>query len=196
LRVKRLKSIADMSNVTLELSTPVKIVALAGLVLVLAAGGFASYSMIAKKSRASDIVPSATPGKTAHHSGVVQFTQTHTRPARTHTAPARVVIDGNLPAPLHHALRANREVVAVLTAPGVPGDAGAVQEARAGAAAAHVGFTVLNVTQETLATTLAAWAPNAGDGSVLVVERPGTIAVELDGYADRQMVAQAALEPR
>ena len=109
-------------------------------------------------------------------------------------ARAPIVVDRNLPAPLRQALRQSREVVAVVIAPGVPGDADAVQEARAGAAAAHVGFAVLNVKQDPVAAALAAWAPTAGDPAVLVVKRPGTIAVELDGYADREMVAQAALD--
>ncbi len=107
-----------------------------------------------------------------------------------------VVLDANLPGPLHQALRSSREVVAVLTAPGVPGDSDNVAEARIGARAAHVGLVVLDVTREKVAAALAAWAPNAIDGSVLVVQRPGKVAVELDGYADRQMVAQAALDVR
>ena len=182
---------------TFELSAPVKIVALAGLALVLAAGGFASYTMVAKHSATSDVVSVPTHTKAAHKPAVVQFTQVHPRPAKTRTAArAPIVVDKNLPAPLQHALLANRRVVAVLTAPGVPGDSDAVREARAGAAAAHVKLTVLDVTRENVAATLAAWAPNAGDGSVLVVKRPGTIVVELDGYADRLMVAQAAVEAR
>jgi hypothetical protein len=188
--------------VTFELSTPVKIVALAGLILVLAVGGIGSYTMLAKHKATPDVVsipthPAAGRARPGHDPAVVQFRQAHPQAAKARAA-ARpvVVVDRNLPAPLHQALRKSREVVAVLMAPGVPGDADAVREARAGAAAAHVGFAVLNVKQEAVAATLAAWAPTAGDGSVLVVERPGTIAVQLDGYADRQMVAQAALEPR
>jgi hypothetical protein len=187
--------------VTFELSTPVKIVALAGVILVLAVGGFGSYTMLAKHKATPDVVstpthPAVGRARPGHVPAVVQFRQAHPQAAKARAAARTVVVDRNLPAPLHQALRRSREVVAVLMAPGVPGDADAVREARAGAAAAHVGFAVLNVKQETVAATLAAWAPTAGDGSVLVVERPGTIAVQLDGYADRQMVAQAALEPR
>ena len=62
----------------------------------------------------------------------------------------------------------------MLTAPGVPGDSDTVQEARARSAQRRTsGFTVLDVTQETIAAALAAWAPNAVDGSVLVVRAPG-----------------------
>jgi hypothetical protein len=179
-----------VKSVTFELSTPVKVVALAGLILVLAAGGFASYTIAMRhKQNAEQVVsvPAHTPAK---HGSTLQFSQT------PKPAPKPIVLDGNLPGPLHQALRSSREVVAVLTAPGVPGDSDNVAEARLGAKAAHVGFAVLDVTQETVAATLAAWAPNAADGSVLVVQRPGKIAVELDGYADHLMVAQAALDAR
>ncbi len=132
-------------------------------------------------------MPAHTPAK---HGATLHFSQT------PKPAPKPIVLDGNLPAPVHQALRSSPEVVAVLTAPGIPGDSANVAEARQGAQAAHVGFAVLNVEQETVAATLAAWAPNAADGSVLVVQRPGNIAVELDGYADHLMVAQAALEVR
>jgi hypothetical protein len=178
-----------VKNVTFELSTPVKVVALAGLILVLAAGAFASYTVaIRHKQHAEQIVPAQTHAPAKHGSSALHFSQT------PKAAPKPIVLDGNLPRPVHQALRSSREVVAVLTAPNVPGDSDNVTEAALGARAAHVGFTVLDVTQETVAETLAAWAPNAADGSVLVVRRPGKVAVELDGYADRQMVAQAALD--
>jgi hypothetical protein len=177
-----------VKSVTFELSTPVKVIATAGLLIVLLAGAFASYTVaIHHRQHAEKVasVPARAPA--THGSATVHFSQT------PKVAP-KLVLDANLPAPVHRALLSSREVVAVLTAPGVPGDSDVVKEARAGAAAAHVGFTVLNVTQETVAETLAAWAPHAGDGSVLVVRRPGKVSVELDGYADRQMVAQAALD--
>jgi hypothetical protein len=179
-----------VKSVTFELSTPVKVIAIAGLLVVLLAGAFASYTVAIHHHQHSEQVaaPARTPA--THGSATVHFSQTHK------VAPKPLVLDANLPAPLHRALASSLEVVAVITAPGVPGDSDVVDEARAGAAAAHVGFAVLDVTQETVAATLAAWAPNAGDGSVLVVQRPGKVAVELDGYADRLMVAQAALDAR
>ena len=177
-----------MKNVTFELSTPVKVVALAGLVLVLAAGAFASYTVAVRHRQHAEQVVSVPAHAPAKHGSAVHFNQT------PKPAPKPIVLDGNLPGPVHQALRSSREVVAVLTAPGVPGDSDNVAEARAGARAAHVSFTALDVTQNTIAATLAAWATNASDGSVLVIRRPGRIAVELDGYADRQMVAQAALD--
>jgi hypothetical protein len=52
------------------------------------------------------------------------------------------------------------------------------------------------VTRSPIASALAAWAPQAVDPTVLIVKRPGSVAVELDGYADKDMVTQAALDAR
>jgi hypothetical protein len=160
-------------------SLPVKIVALVGLVLAIAIGVLGTFVLV-HRTVTSGPVPAAVPAKTKRP-------DVHGA-ART----SRPRIDSGLPAPLRAALARSTVVVAALNAPGVPGDAAAVSEARQGARAAHAGFAVLDVRNEAIAAALAAKAPNATDPAVLVVRRPGTIAVELDGYADRQTVAQAA----
>ena len=169
-----------------ELSTPIKVVALAGLLVALLAGAFATMTLLRGRHTANGV---QTPS--ARLSTSLKFSQT---PKKAVVRP--VVIDPNLPAPLRHSLRSSREVVAVVVSPGVPGDQDAVQQARAGASAAHVGFTVLDVTRAPIASALAIWAPQAVDPTVLVVKRPGNVAVELDGYADQDMVAQAALNAK
>ena len=171
-----------------ELSTPIKVVALAGLLVALVAGAFASITVLRGRQHTPTGVRAQPQTGSASASATLKFNQVPKKVLRP------VVIDANLPAPLRHSLRSSREVVAVVVSPGVPGDQDAVQQARAGASAAHVGFTVLDVTRAPVASALAIWAPNAVDPAVLVVKRPGNVAVELDGYADRQMVAQAALD--
>ncbi len=156
----------------MKLSLPVKIAAAAGLVLALAAGTFD----VTHRKTAAGPVAVAAPAT-----------------AQTHAAPQ---IDPNLPAPLRAALVDNAVVVAVLDAPGIGDDDDAVAQARQGADAAHVGFALLNVRDEATAEALAQTAPNATDPAVLVVRRPGTIAFELDGFADSQSVAQAASDAR
>jgi hypothetical protein len=170
-----------------ELSTPIKVVALAGLLVALLAGAFATMTVLRGQQHSANGVqsPSARPSTS------LKFSQT---PKKAAAQP--IVIDANLPAPLRHSLRSSREVVAVVVSPGVPGDQDAVQQARAGASAAHVGFTVLDVTRAPIASALSIWAPEAVDPTVLVVKRPGNVAVELDGYADQDMVAQAALNAK
>jgi hypothetical protein len=146
-----------------------------------------------------------------HHKGVVlrpRSVPVHkvakkpakTKPAKSKPAKAthvraaapKLKLDPTLPAPLRQALSHSRVVVAVLYAPDVPGDSDAVSEARKGAKAAHVGFTVLNVRNEAVARAVAAQVQGASDPSVLVVRRPGTVAIRIDGFVDAAAVAQAA----
>jgi hypothetical protein len=101
-----------------------------------------------------------------------------------------------LPASLRTALGHKAVVVAVLFAAGTIDDEAALAEAREGAKAAHAGFAVLNVRQEGIARTLAQTYPGLSDPSVLVYTRPGNVAVQLPGYADAEMVAQAAADAR
>jgi len=101
-------------------------------------------------------------------------------------------LDPALPAPLRRALSHSRVVVAVLYASDAPGDAEAVSEARKGAHAAHVGFAMLNVRNETIARGIAQQVAGATDPTVLVVRRPGTVALKFDGFVDAAIVAQAA----
>src|SRR5579884_1872175 len=106
------------------------------------------------------------------------------------TAPA---VDPTLPAPLRRALARHGVVVAVLYA---PGDEGAVATARAGAASAHAGFATLDVRDEAVARAVALKLTGETDPSVLVVTRPGKIALVLSGYAGADVVAQAAAAAR
>lgn len=163
----------------MTLSTPVKIVALAGLALALAIGGLSTF-VPARRSTSRSL----------------PVTLHRVKPETRARHGARLRLDADLPAPMRAALEHSAVVVAVLDAPGIAGDAGAVTEARRGAKAAHVGFAVLNVRDEAIAAALAEQAPNATDPAVLVVRRPGTIAVELDGFADSETVAQAAVDAR
>jgi hypothetical protein len=109
-----------------------------------------------------------------------------------HPAAPKLNLDPTLPAPLRKALSHSRIVVAVLYAPDVPGDSEAVSEARKGAHDAHVGFTMLNVRNEAIARGVARQIQGASDPAVLVVRRPGTVALKIDGFVDAAAVAQAA----
>ena len=131
------------------------------------------------------------PRSVVHKVGTKLAKAKHVRPA----AP-KVKLDPMLPAPLRRALSHSRVVVAVLYAPDVPGDSDAVAEARKGAKAAHVGFAVLNVRNETIARAVAVQVQGATDPAVLVVRRPGTVALKIDGFVDAAAVAQAAADTR
>ncbi|HET7554934.1 MAG TPA: hypothetical protein VFJ75_04710 [Gaiellaceae bacterium] len=109
------------------------------------------------------------------------------------------VIDG-MPSALAMALRAHPVVVVSLYTPDSSVDAMATDEAKHGAAAAHVGFVAFDVADNKIVAPLSALltgAPTPADRvldgpAVLVFERPGTLFVRLNGFADRDTVAQAA----
>src|SRR5262249_37710985 len=122
----------------------------------------------------------------------------HTHPATTHhvTPPATRFVSG-LPTPLIGPLTHSKVVVAVVWAEGDPVAAAVLAQARAGALLARAKLVVLNVKGDKVATQTATWMnSNIVEPAVLIVERPGTVAVELDGYTDKMAVAQAVVNTR
>lgn len=115
-------------------------------------------------------------------------------PARKPTpkpAPKPAVQNG-LPSSIAAALQRNEVVVVSLYAPDLPLDDLALQEARAGAAAAGAGFVALNVLNESQSRPLAQKLGLLEDPAVLVFKGQGDLFVRLTGFADKQTVAQAA----
>ena len=108
------------------------------------------------------------------------------------------VIDG-MPAALAHALASHAVVVVSLYAPRSSVDAMATDEAKHGAALAGAGFVAFNVADEKIVsplTSLLTGAQTAADRvldgpAVLVFQRPRTLFVRFNGFADRDTVAQA-----
>jgi hypothetical protein len=114
--------------------------------------------------------------------------------------PAGPAVINGMPAALAHALALHEVVVISLYAPRSAVDALAPDEARHGAALAGVGFIALNVADEKVVsplTSLLTGASTAADRvpdgpAVLVFQRPRTLFVRFNGFADRDTVAQAA----
>jgi hypothetical protein len=177
------------------------VLALAGGFLLLGRGQSASSAAVqtikplhpVKKhaaARAPTPKPQATPKKVAATVAVK-----HARKRK----PA-AVIDG-MPRVLALALRAHKVVVVSLFTPGASVDAMATAEARHGAALAHAGFISFDVADEKIVSPLTALltgAPTAADRvldgpAVLVFKRPNSLFVRLNGFADRDTVAQAAV---
>jgi hypothetical protein len=165
----------------MTMPTLLKLTALAAIAAGLGALGFT----VLLKHHAPAVIPAVVP---AHHSP--------TAPSPPIRKPSPPSPESTLPAVLRHALAGHRVVVAVLYAPGVPGDAAAVEAARQGATEAHVGFTALNVRNEAVAKAMALKLPGSSDPSVLLVARPGKIVTLLAGFTDRAVVAQAARDAR
>jgi hypothetical protein len=136
---------------------------------------------------------------------VVVKTTVKTAPKHVTAAKAKpkvhvpAVIDG-MPSALALALRSHSVVVVSLYTPDASVDSMATDEARHGALAAHVGFVAFNVADEKIVSPLSSvltGAPTPADRvldgpAVLVFVRPKALFVRLNGFADRDTVAQAA----
>ena len=120
---------------------------------------------------------------------------------RTHATKAKpAVFRGNrvyatLPQPLQWQLAHHKIVVVSFYNPSSDVDAISVAEAHAGALDAGAGFLLVSVLDNKVAGILTALLPGGGllpDPGVLIYRAPGKVAIRLDGFADRDSVAQAA----
>ena len=145
--------------------------------------------------------PAATKPKTAVQAPTKHATKTHTaKHAKVHHKAKPAVFHGNkvyaqLPAPLQWQLAHHKVVVVSIYNPSSNVDAISVAEAHAGAVSAGAGFLLVSVLNNKVAGILTALLPGGGllpDPGVLVYRAPGNIALRLDGFADRDAVAQAA----
>jgi DNA gyrase subunit A len=109
--------------------------------------------------------------------------------------PAAVAANG-LPTPVATALESNRVVVVALFTPSSAIDELALAEAQAGAKAAKAGFVAVNVLREGQGRAIARLLGVTDSPTLLVYRAPGTLAFWLDGFADLDTVAQAALDAR
>jgi len=183
---------ADTTSMS-QISPKMRIVAGAGLGLIVLLAAF-KLLVLSHKSQASPPAPVVHHPVTAVHRRTVPADKAATHVHHAKPSAPKIHLDPSLPVPLRLALLQSRVVVAVLYAPDAPGDAAAVSEAREGAHDAHVGFAMLDVLNEATARALAQEVDGVSDPTVLVVRRPGTVAMRLDGYVDADVVAQAAAD--
>lgn len=107
-------------------------------------------------------------------------------------APKVVVPPTGFPKAVDRALAEHEVVVVSLVVPGARVDRLAAAEAQAGAKLGGVGYLALNVLNEEVARALLTKLDRVEDPSVLVLKRSGEIALQLNGFVDRETVAQAA----
>ena len=170
----------------MTLSTPVKVLALAGLALILGAGGV--VMLVAHPSHKAAPTPSAV-------IPVVHVVTHHTVAPKPAPKP-KLQLDPNLPTPVRQKLQLSRETVAYVYTGASAADRALLTQVRKGAHAAGVPFVALNVTNEKLAESVFGWTATTADPIVLVVRRPGKIVFQLAGLTDSQTVAQAAASAR
>lgn len=161
-----------------------RLLVILGGALAFLALGFAALTLTHARHSSSDAAPLPV-----HH--VVH----HAARTRHRAAKPAVRLLPGLPAPVRYALLRQRTIVVSLYEKGSVDTAAAV-EARAGASLAHAGFVGLDVRKERWAGPIADFDASAADPAVFVVRRPGVIVRRLDGYQDRQIVAQAAHDAR
>ena len=193
----------------LTVSRPVQIFAL--IAVIAAAGGIGMLALKPKHAAVPPVVvrsPSSAPTKTVAHTATA--TTATTAVAKTPTvvppvrhvakpaapkAPVSPVGKNGLPNALNAALRSHAIVVVSLFDPQSSTDAISYAEAKAGAGEAKVGFLGVNLLDSTTAGALTTALPGGGllpAPGVLIYRRPGTLVERIDGFTDRDVVAQAA----
>jgi len=199
--------------VSTQISAPVRIVALVGLLAALAMGAW-MYTAGAPTESVSDNGETARPvaaaksaaGKLDAHNKATAAGKPHVvapaaaaaaKPAVTKPAPkpaptAPKLADGT-PTTIASALRSHRVVVVLLYDPQSQVDGYSVGEARLGAKNAHAGFLRVNVLRELQVRPFVKAYGLVQAPAVLFFARPGTVVQKLVGFADHESVTQAAL---
>ena len=166
------------------LGNPVRLVAMIGVVAVVGAGAFLMRGL-------GSAEPAAAPLPLR-----VEGAKSKPVAARKRKTPPSPVAANGFPQAVANALSRKPIVVVSVFAPGAALDELAVREARAGAALAGAGFVALNAYRN---ADIAPFAEKVGlrrNPAVVIVRRPGDVAVQLGGFADRDSVAQAATDAR
>jgi hypothetical protein len=193
----------------MTVSPPVRIAAIVGLLAAFALG--AGFMLMGHSSGAapSHVVirhhpfgPGATTAKptTAKtHAPAKPATGLKAAPAPVvHRAPRRppaelAALHAGLPARIAHALGQSPVVVVELTNPTSELDAIAFAEARAGAGLAGVPFVMLNVlSQADVGQLTETFGQPLPDPGLLIYTRPAKLSFRIDGFVDKETVAQAA----
>jgi hypothetical protein len=179
------------------------------LLLVLAAG-VAGYMAMTRLHGSSNAEPTAVPAPVAHPSAkkpvahapatrhaAASSPKRHAAPAKHATvakAPAAkppAASPNQLPAAIRRELAADQVVVVALYDPSAKLDASALAEARAGAKLAGSSFVKIDVRRHGVDSLNARYGA-VHDPAVLVLRPPEALVVRIDGFADRDTVAQAA----
>jgi hypothetical protein len=188
----------------LKVSRPIQILLL--IVVIAGVGGIASMQMLGKggSSSAAALTPDQVRARADHTS--VQALHT-AKPAATKlpvartkhaSAPKPAVATppaNGLPIVLDDLFRRHRIVVVSVFDPQDKTDAISYAEARAGAADAGAGFLGVSVLDDSVAGPLTAALPDQGllpVPGILIYRRPGVLVQRIDGFEDRDGVAQLA----
>jgi hypothetical protein len=192
----------------MSLSAPVRVAAIVGAFVLLGGGYFVlgpgkpstptvQHTLIrhphvtagSTKTKASGVpgeetAPSAAPTKSKATVHAAAKPAPKPKPKPVQLAPG-------LPDVLAAALRQRAVVVVAVVNPQAPDDEIAREEAAAGAALSGAGFVALDVLDQDQIAPLTRALGVVDDPAVLVYRRPGRVIGQLNGYADKETVAQA-----
>jgi hypothetical protein len=114
------------------------------------------------------------------------------RPAKPEPVRPKVRLNAGLPPALARALTARSVAVVAFITPDARLDEMAAKEAAAGAHAGGAAFVTVDVSKERQARPFALKLGVLQAPTILVFKRPGNLFLRLDGFADLDVVAQAA----
>ena len=183
----------------LTIGPQIRIVALVGLLAALGLAG--SMFLLGGSGSKTGTQPSPARTTTTSAKPAHQTTPKHAAAPRTPAKKAKPAgyrgnpVYATLPHALQWELAHHKVVVVSIYNPRSDVDAISVAEAHAGAVTAGAGFLLVSVLDNKVAGILTGLLPNGGllpDPGVIVYKAPGDIAIRLDGFADRDAVAQAA----
>jgi hypothetical protein len=152
----------------------------------------AQHAAAAKTAATHKAATAAKAKPSITHAKATAKPTTPVKAATTPKKPAAPAVSSALPLPLAQALASNSTVVAVVFNPQSEVDGIAVAEARAGAALAGAGFVALSVLSQRDVGKLTEQLGLLPDPAVLVFKRPSHPAARIDGFSDKETVAQAA----
>jgi hypothetical protein len=171
--------------------TPRVRVLLMVLVLACAAVG-AGLMVLGRRQSTTD----ASPGKSKPPAATLKRPSAARPSPQTRRVPSgggtsQAASANRLPASIREALAANRVVVVALFDPNAKIAGTAMREAEAGALLTGTTFVSVDVSRDELGSLNARYGV-IEDPAVLVLRPPGDLVFRIDGFADRNTVAQAA----
>jgi hypothetical protein len=183
------------------------IVSIALIAMLMGAVFFLMRAQFASQDEATPAVIVHRPAPTTSGTKTPATPKPHTavaaKPAKHAAAPAakkpvvpptvamRLAREHRLPFTIARALAEHRVVVAALVVPDAALDKTELAEAKAAAEQAGVGFVTVNVLRERAGRALAQRLGVVETPAVIVYRRPAKAFIKLEGFADRDMVAQA-----
>ena len=166
------------------------------LLFLFVAAAAAALLVLQRQHTGDSASSTAKPAVTAHRlrSKAMPAHRSASARPKPKPKPRKVVAPTDqLPRAIRLALAADRVVVVALYDPRAKIDGTAMREARAGAEKAGSSFVPVDVRDNGNVDSLNSKYGVLQDPAVLVLRPPGSLVVRIDGFADRETVAQAAL---